>query len=87
MGSAYSASYDAAGDMTCRAPTSSDTCSGTPTGAVMMYDNERRLATWQNTPSNPTSTASYWYDGEGARVAQTLNGVTTYYEGDMTYSP
>ena len=39
------------------------------------------LATWQNTPSNPTSTASYWYDGEGQRVAQTLNGTTTYYVG------
>ena len=48
----------------------------------MTYDNERRLATWQNTPSNPTSTASYWYDGEGHRVAQTLNGTTTYYIGD-----
>jgi len=32
---AYTASYDAAGDMTCRAPTSSVTCSGVPTGATL----------------------------------------------------
>ena len=67
--------------MTCRAPSNTVTCSGTPTGAAMTYDAERRLATWQNTPSNPTSTAAYWSDGEGHRVAQTYNGVTTYYIG------
>ncbi len=67
--------------MTCRAPTNTVTCAGTSTGAVLTYDNERRLATWQKTPSAPTSTAAYWYDGEGNRVAQTLNGVTTYYVG------
>ena len=82
VGSTYTASYDAAGNMTCRAPTNTVTCSGTPTGAAMTYDNERRLATWQNQPSNPTSTAAYWYDGEGHRVAQTLSGTTTYYVGD-----
>jgi YD repeat-containing protein len=65
VGTTYTASYDAAGDMTCRAPTNTVTCSGTPTGAVMTYDNERRLATWQNTPSNPTSTALNCCDGEG----------------------
>jgi len=31
-GTSYAASYDAAGDMTCRAPTSRQTCSRTPTG-------------------------------------------------------
>jgi hypothetical protein len=28
--------------MACRAPTSSTTCTGTPIGAVLGYDNERR---------------------------------------------
>ena len=57
--------------MTCRAPSTTVTCSGTPSGAVMTYDNQRRLDTWQNTPSNSTSMASYWYDGEGHRVGAT----------------
>ncbi len=67
----YSASYDAAGDMLCRAPTSATTCVGTPTGAQLAYDNEGRLASWQNQPgSSPTSTDAFADDGEGARVAQ-----------------
>lgn len=68
--------------MTRRAPTNTVTCSGATTGAVMTYDAERRLATWRKLPSNPTSTAAYWYDGEGHRVAQIYNGATTYYIGD-----
>src|SRR6185312_4010989 len=52
---AYSASYDAGGNMTCRAPTISATCSGTPTGAVLSFDNEGRLSTWQNAPTSPTT--------------------------------
>ena len=72
----YTASYDAGGNMTCRAPSSSTTCSGTPTGAQLTYDNEGRLAGWQNTPSAPTTTDSFLYDGEGNRVEQqtTTNG-------------
>jgi hypothetical protein len=40
----YTAHYDVAGSMTCRAPTSVTTCTGTPTGAVLSYDNEHRLS-------------------------------------------
>jgi RHS repeat-associated protein len=71
--------YDTAGSMTCRAPTSSTTCSGTPSGQTMAYDQLRRMLTWQNTPSSPTQTASYVYDGEGERVQQavTASGTTT----------
>jgi hypothetical protein len=45
-GSGYSASYDAAGNMTGR------------NGQVLGYDAAGRLISWQNTASNPTSTAS-----------------------------
>ncbi len=70
VGSGYTASYDAAGNMLCRAPTASTTCTGTPTGAQLSYDNEGNLTAWQNAPSSPTSTANYLYDGEGNRVFQ-----------------
>ncbi len=75
----HSYAYDTAGNATCRAPSSGTTCSGTPTGAQMTYDAEERLAAWQNTPSNPTSTDSFLYDGSGQRVEQqtTVNGTTT----------
>ena len=43
------ASYDTNGDMQCRAPTSTTTCAGgTPTGAALDYDAERRLSHWQS---------------------------------------
>ena len=58
IGSAYTAAYDAVGNMVCRAPTASQTCAGTPTGAALTYDNEGRLGTWQNAPSSPTTTDS-----------------------------
>ncbi len=80
IGSTYTASYDAAGNMTCRTPTSATTCAGSqPTGAQLSYDNEGRLIAWQNVPSSPTSTAAYLYDGEGNRVEQqtTQGGTTT----------
>jgi RHS repeat-associated protein len=78
IGSAYTAAYDAAGDMTCRAPSSATTCSGTPTGALLSFNNEGQLANWQNQPSSPTSTAAFLYDGQGNRVAQqTTSGGTT----------
>ncbi|HUY79028.1 MAG TPA: hypothetical protein VMV29_19800, partial [Ktedonobacterales bacterium] len=41
---AYSASYDAVGDMQCRAPNSSVTCAGTLTGQTLVYNAERRTA-------------------------------------------
>ncbi|HEX6797113.1 MAG TPA: RHS repeat-associated core domain-containing protein, partial [Ktedonobacterales bacterium] len=87
IGSSYTAAYDAAGNMTCRAPTSATTCAGTQTGAQLSYDNERRLASWQNQPSNPTSSTSNLYDGEGNRVEQLVtNGAATTtitYVGDL----
>jgi RHS repeat-associated protein len=79
VGSTYTAAYDAAGDMTCRAPSSSVTCNGTQTGAQLTYSNEGELSNWQNQPSSPTSTAVFLYDGQGNRVAQqsTQGGTTT----------
>jgi len=77
--------------MVCRAPTSSTTCAGSPsryTGASLSYDNEGRLATWQNTPSSPTTTDSFLYDGEGQRIEQVVQqsgvGMTdTVYVGGL----
>jgi hypothetical protein len=81
----YSAAYDGAGDMTCRAPTSSQTCSGSQTGQQVSYDQLRRILNWQNAASTPTATAHYAYDGEGSRTVQnsTVNGTqtVTYYVG------
>ncbi len=77
----YSATYDAAGDMVCRAPTSATTCTGgSPTGAQLAYDAERRLAHYQNIPgAAPDVEAWYLYDGAGNRVEQAVkqSGVTT----------
>lgn len=73
----YGASYDAAGNMICRAPTSATTCSGTPTGQQMTYNAAGILDSWQDQPT-PTKTVNYLYDGEGTRVAlQVSNGGTT----------
>jgi RHS repeat-associated protein len=87
IGSAYTATYDAAGNMTCRAPSGSTTCSGTQTGAQLGYNNEGELQAWQNAPSSPTSTSSFLYDGQGQRVEQsvTQSGTTTVtvYVGDV----
>jgi len=67
----YSAAYDALDDETCRALTSATTCSGsTQTGQQLSYDAEGRLTSWQNTPSSPTSTASYLYDGPSLDCAR-----------------
>ncbi|WP_126579194.1 hypothetical protein [Tengunoibacter tsumagoiensis] len=82
----YTASYDLAGNMICRAPTSATTCTGTQTGQQLGYDPEGRLSTWQDKPNSPSSTAKYLYDGEGNRVvAQTTSGsntTTTTYIGN-----
>jgi RHS repeat-associated protein len=79
IGGQWTGSYDASGNLTCRAPSSSTTCSGTQTGAQLSYDNEGRLTAWQNAPSSPTSTDNFLYDGEGHRVEQqvTASGTTT----------
>ncbi|HEY7348348.1 MAG TPA: hypothetical protein VH599_08535 [Ktedonobacterales bacterium] len=80
IGSAYTASYDAAGNMTCRAPTSATTCAGgAPTGAQLSYDHEGRLTAWQNAPCCWGCPAVSLYDGEGHRIEQqtTQDGTTT----------
>jgi YD repeat-containing protein len=65
--------------MTCRAPSGSSTCAGTQTGAQLGFNNEGELASWQNAPSSPSTTAQFLYDGQGQRVAQavTQGGTTT----------
>ncbi len=50
----YGAQYDAAGDMTCRQVDWSTTCSGTPTGQTMGYDQLRRMLSLAEYVSNPT---------------------------------
>jgi RHS repeat-associated protein len=87
IGSAYTATYDAAGNMTCRAPSSSSTCTGTQTGAQLGYNNESELQAWQNVPSSPTTSSSFLYDGQGQRVEQSVTSggttTTTVYVGDV----
>lgn len=88
VGSGYTASYDASGNMTCRAPTGTNICTGSsPTGQQLSYDNEGRLTGWQDAPSSPSSSTSYLYDGEGSRIlAQSTNNgttTTTTYLGDL----
>jgi hypothetical protein len=79
IGGQWSGSDDASGNVTCRAPSSATTCALPATGAQLSYDNEGRLTAWQNTPSSPTTTDSFLYDGEGHRAEQqvTTSGTTT----------
>lgn len=79
IGSAWTGGYDAAGNLTCRAPSGSTTCAGPQTCAQLAYDNQGALAAWQNTPSNPTGTNGFLYDNQGNRVEQqvTQSGTTT----------
>ena len=73
----YTASYDAAGDMVCRAPSSATTCvGGAQTGQQLTWDVEGRLTTWQNATICPTLTAQYLSDGEGHRVVQRVTDST-----------
>ncbi|MBV9615556.1 MAG: hypothetical protein JO031_08875, partial [Ktedonobacteraceae bacterium] len=74
------ASYDAMGNMTCRnvSRSSSQSCaSGSPTGAIMSYDNEGRLSSWK-APKGSSGTDQFLYDNEGNRVLQrsSASGVT-----------
>jgi hypothetical protein len=76
IGSTWGATYDAAGNMTCRA-TGSQTCSGSsPTGAVLQWGPDGQLSAWQNAPQNPSATEGNLYDGSGSLVEQqtTNNG-------------
>ena len=81
------AAYDAAGNMSCRAPSGSTTCAGTQTGAQLGYNNEGELQSWQNAPSSPSTTAQFLYDGQGKRVEQSVTQsgttTTTVYVGDL----
>jgi RHS repeat-associated protein len=93
VGTAYTATYDAAGDMICRAPSSSQTCAGgTPTGQTLSYDVLRRLTTWaSDSTGSPSSSAVYAYDGSGQRVYQSVTSGgtttnTTYVGGYMEVS-
>jgi len=77
----YSAAYDAAGELTCRAVGASTCTNATPTGQALGYDALRRLISWQDASTTPTATGAYAYDGSGSRVWQqdtsTSGGVTT----------
>jgi RHS repeat-associated protein len=76
IGTGYTASYDAAGNMTCRAPSNATTCAGnSPTGAQLAYNNESQLVSWQG----GGVTDRFLYDCQGQRVAQqvTRGGATT----------
>ena len=90
-GPTYTATYDGVGDMTCRAPDNTTTCSGNTDGVCPLgYDNEGRLTAWQNAPTLPHHlTDGFLYDGAGNRVEQsvTINGsittTTTYVAGGL----
>ena len=80
---AYSAIYDAAGNMTCRdtggGKSGAGKCVGASNGAQLTYDAEGSLVVWKDAPTNPTTTIGFLYDGHGNRVEQqaTQNGTTT----------
>jgi hypothetical protein len=54
----YTASYDAAGNMLCRAPTSATTCSGTQTGAHLGYDYEGTSTLGRTRPTSSRTAAA-----------------------------
>lgn len=75
VGRNYTATYDAGGNMVCRAPNSTLTCAPpagqTATGQQLGYDAAGRLTSWQDgTESPPNVAITDAYDGEGNRVAQ-----------------
>jgi RHS repeat-associated protein len=87
IGTTWTAAYDAAGNMSCRAPSANVTCTGTPTGASLSFDAQGQLSAWQNAPSSPTSTDGFLYDNQGNRVeqqsAQAGTTTTTVYVGNL----
>jgi RHS repeat-associated protein len=87
IGVGWTAAYDAAGNMICRAPSTSSTCAGTQTGAQLGYNNEGELQSWQNAPSSPSTTAQFLYDGKGERMEQAVTQgsttTTTIYVGQV----
>jgi hypothetical protein len=92
IGSAWTASYDAAGNTACRAATTATSCAGTtPNGALLAWDNEGRLTAWQNIENVTTSPTSVpameeaLYDGEGQRVQQFDESSGTHATTQHTY--
>jgi RHS repeat-associated protein len=75
--SAYTAWYDAAGNMTCRTPSGPQVCNGTTqNGALLTYDVEGRLIQWVS--ADGATTVKFGYDGEGNRFElQVISGGTT----------
>ena len=71
IGSTYTASYGASGNMICRAPTGGQTCSGTPTGAILGYDNDGRQTReqWLDSQGQVTRTISSAYNADGELIA------------------
>jgi RHS repeat-associated protein len=63
----YAASYDAAGNLTCRAVGATSCGSG---NEQLTYDPLGRLLTWQNAATSPTASEQDAYDGSGQRVWQ-----------------
>jgi hypothetical protein len=74
----YTATYDTASDMTCRAVNTSQTCTGTPTGQTMAYDALCRLLSWQNAASSPTG-----YDYNGVVTVRTQKSATSKYSENV----
>src|SRR5579884_1278958 len=72
IGSTWSAGYDAAGEMTCRAASLGSSCSGQATGAVLEWSPDGELAGWQDAPQSPAASqdslsglvldGARWYD-------------------------
>jgi hypothetical protein len=79
----WTGAYDASGDLTCRAPSSATTCTGTQPGAQLSYDVEGRLWLWQASPNNYSNYAGFLYDGAGQRVEQMTGTSTTVYIGNL----
>ncbi len=67
--------YDQNGNMTRRNATSSS-CTN---GDTLSYDVEN----WLTSITVGATTTNYFYNGDGARVKKTANGVTTYYVGTL----
>jgi hypothetical protein len=76
FGGQWMGAYDASGNLTCRAPSSSTTCSGTQTGTQLTDDNEGRLTAWQSAPSSPSTYTKDLYDGEGTRSVVVIPHIT-----------
>jgi RHS repeat-associated protein len=86
IGTTYTASYDAAGNMICRG-TSAQVLCGQSGGAQLSWYADGTLSNWQNAPAKPTTTDAFLYDGEGNRVEQQVSSgsttTSTVYVGNL----